>query len=137
MLNAQQVADKWANSMQRAPDAYRTGVQAVTDSPTARAAAAADRMLQGVQRSIDDGTFQRGCQRVSLQQWQGDCINKGASRLATGALAAKPKVQAAMADLLPYIQSGVQQLPPRGSVQDNINRAVAMMTHMANYRRMR
>lgn len=137
MLNAQEVTTKWLNSMQRAGDNYRQGVMAVQEAPTARAAAAVDRFVQGVQRAVDDGTWQRGLNRVSLQQWQRSAVDKGATRIATGALAAKDKMQAAMADLLPYIQSGVAQLPPRGDLAANINRSVQMMQHMAAYRRMR
>lgn len=134
MQTPQAITQKWLNNMSRASEAYKAGVQAVTESPTAKAAAAADRYVQGVQRAVDTGKFQNNLQRISLPAWQQATINKGAARLASGAAAAQDKMQAAMQSLIPYIQQGVSQLPPRGDMNANIQRAVAMMTWMGNYR---
>lgn len=134
MLTAQAVTQKWLTNMGRASEAYKQGIQAVTESPTAKAAQAQDRWLMGVQRAMETGRFANSLNRISLPQWQAAAINKGAARLATGAAAAQDKMTAAMTQLLPYIQQGVQQLPPRGDLQANIARSVQMQTYMAQYK---
>lgn len=133
MITAQQATQKWLNSMGRASDAYKNGVMAVTESPTAKAAAASDRYISGVQRAVESGKFQNSLQRVTLQSWQQSASNKGAARLASGAAAAQDKFQQQMGKLLPFIQQGVNQLPPRGDLAANINRMVQMATYMAGY----
>lgn len=133
MLTAAQVTDKWLASMSRASDNYKAGVQSVSESPTQKAAAAADRYVAGVARAVETGKFQNSLQRITLPQWQQAAIVKGAPRLGPGASASKEKMQSAMTKLLPYIAQGVSQLPPRGDLNQNIARATQMMMHMANY----
>ena len=131
------IAKKWANNISSATDSIRQGVQAVTTAPTQLAANAQDRYVQGVQRAVSSGKWQAGLQRVSLQDWQNAMINKGIPRIGAGATQAVPKFTAFMQQFMPYVQQGVQQLAsmPRGSLDQNIQRAVFMMNHNAQFRR--
>lgn len=123
------VAAKWVASMQGAGQAIKDGVQAVTTAPGQAAARQVNAYVQGVANSQQK--WARNVASVSLSDWQDSMINKGASRVGTGAAAAQTKMQNAMTQLLPQIDSLVASLPPRGDLGANINRAVAFMQGMS------
>jgi hypothetical protein len=137
MPNAQTVANSWAQGMSTAGEKIKAGVNAVTESPTAKAAARADAYMAGVQRAIASGKWQSALQAVTLQDWKTAMNDKGVTRIAAGAAAAKPKFQQFMTEFLPYLQQGVQQLSsmPRGDIETNIQRAVSMMRWNSGFRR--
>ena len=88
----QKAAAKWKTSMASAGASYTDGVQSVTTSPTELAAQNEQGYLQGVTEAVASGRFAKGLRRVSLQQWKDAAVQKGASRLASGAAAAADKV---------------------------------------------
>jgi len=136
MLNATQIANNWSNGMSAAGEKVRAGIQAVTESPTAKAARRTDAMLAGLQRAIADGKVQRGLEAVSLEDWKQAALNKGVGRIAAGAAAAKPKMQEFFTQFIPHLEAGMRELEnmPRGDVEQNIARATAMMRHNAKFR---
>jgi hypothetical protein len=69
---------------------------------------------------------------VSLNSWQQDTINKGIPRVATGAQAATSKMASVMTSLLPAIAAAKASLPPRGNLQQNLQRANQFATALAN-----
>lgn len=131
-----QAAQNWATNLGAATARIKAGVQAVTTSPTAAAAARIDAYQAGVIAAVQSGKTQRALQAVSLADWQNSMINKGVSRIASGATQAQGKFQNFMSQFLPYVQSGVQQLQamPRGDLQANIARAVFMMNYNAQFK---
>lgn len=133
MKNPADVAAKWASNLGNASQAIQQGVAAVTTAPTSLAAAAVDRQVAGVMRAAQSGKTARNLQKVSLSDWQTSMIQKGLPRISSGAQAAKPKMQGFMSKFLPFLQQGVDSLPPRGDKQANINRAVAMMNHNSEF----
>ncbi len=74
---------------------------------------------------------------MTLEDWKAATIAKGAARLAGGAQAAIPKMRAAAAPLLAHIESGMQLLEsmPRGTFEENMQRSIAMATHMHSFKR--
>lgn len=136
MKNAQAVAAKWASNTGRASESIRTGVQAVTVNPAERAIARQDAYAAGVQRAIAEGRYRRGLSRVTLQSWQDAMITKGLPRIASGASAAQPKMAAFLEKFLPHLEAGRQRLQqmPRGDLQQNIARMVAMVEHAAAFK---
>lgn len=135
MKNPQAVADKWAAKLGAAGQQIKDGVEAVTTSPMVKAAAQVDRYVMGVQEAATSGKWQRGLQRVTLQDWKTAMTTKGLARITQGAVAAKPKMAAFMQKLLPYQENVVKQLEsmPRGGLQENIARMVFMATKMAEF----
>lgn len=137
MLSPSAAANKWANNLAAAGASIRAGIEGVTVSPTEKAARRADAYAAGVARSVADGTYQAGLRRVTLQDWKDAALSKGLARIAGGAQAAKPKMESFLADFLPHVEAGVRALEntPRGDLSQNIQRAVAMMQHNAQFRR--
>lgn len=138
MSTPAQAAAAWQTGMQNSTQKIQAGVNAVTVAPTQAAAAAADRMLAGIQRAVSSGKWQASLQAVSLQDWKTAMLDKGVNRIATGAAAAKNKVQAFLTQFLPYVAQGKQQLDatmPRGDLEQNIARAAYMMRHNAQFRK--
>lgn len=134
-LTPQQIADKWAANMGGSVEAMKAGINAVTEAPTMKAAAAVDRQVAGVVAAAASGKTQRALQAVSLESWKQAILTKGIGRVATGAAAAKNKMAAFMNEFLPFERSLVQSLPPRGDLETNIQRANAVMRGNANFRR--
>lgn len=132
-------ADRWASGMANSTEKIKAGVNAVTVAPTQKAAARLDAYLAGVQRAVSSGKMADSLNRVTLQDWQRAMTDKGVNRVAGGAAAAKPKFQNFMAEFLPFLDAGKRQLEsmPRGGLEENIQRAVAMMRYTATFKRSR
>lgn len=137
MKNATDVANKWANNLAASTQSIQAGVQQVTTSPTQQAAANPNAYLAGVQKAVSSGKWANSLQKVSLADWQNAMIQKGIPRIATGAAQAKPKFANFMSQFLPYLAQGVQNLQtqPRGTLEQNIQRAVSMMQWNANFQK--
>lgn len=134
-VSPQQAADKWASRLTGATDQIRQGVQAVTVAPGQKAAAAANLWLQRVQQSRDK--FAANVGRVGLADWQQAMIEKGIPRISAGATAGTPKMAAFMQEFLPYLATGVARVDsmPKGTLDQSIARATAMIQHNASFRR--
>lgn len=130
-LTPQQIADKWATNLSASTSSITAGVNGVTQAPGVAAAAQADYWLQRVTAAKEK--FRTNVAKVSLQQWKDAMITIGIPRVSTGAQANKQKMADFMSKFLPYLKTGVDSLPPRGDLSMNIQRAVAMMQHNANF----
>lgn len=139
MPTSQQAAANWKNGMANSTAKLTAGVNAVTESPTAKAARRIDAYLAGVQRAVQSGKTQAALNAVTVDQWKTAMLTKGVQRVASGAAAATPKVQAFMDQFLPFLAAGVQQLSsmPRGDLEQNIARATQMMRYTAGFKRTR
>lgn len=133
-LNPQAAAAAWQKGMQGSAAKLTAGIQGVTESPMAKAAAAADRMIAGVTQAVTSGKWAASLNAVSLSAWQNAFLTKGVPIMAQRAAAALPKVQAFMTQFLPFIQSTVAALPARADLQTNIQRAVSVMNASANFK---
>lgn len=129
-----QIADRWAQNLGAAGTKITAGVNAVTESPTAKAARAVDRQVAGVQAAAASGKTAAALNAVTLPQWQQAFITKGVPRIATGATAAKPAFTNFMTQLLPAMSAAVAQLPPRGDLEQNIARQNQLTRAMAQFK---
>lgn len=124
-------AARWAQNLAQAGDKIREGVAAVQVAPGVLAARQADTWANNT--AAAKGKFARNVQRVQLGDWQRSMTEKGINRIASGAQDAMPKMQAFLQAFLPHVEAGVRSLPPRGGLEQNINRMTAMVRHNAKF----
>lgn len=136
MKSAAEVAKKWASRLGGATEQIRSGVQAVTVNPAERALARQDAYVQGVTRAVQEGKYARGLRRSTLEGWRESMLTKGLSRIASGATAAVPKMEAFLSRWLPHQEALRSKLAsmPRGDLGQNIARMVAAVEHNAQFR---
>lgn len=129
--------EKHARRLKGATEDIRRGVERVTEAPTLKAAAKVDKMRTNLNKAIDDGKWERGLKRVSLEDWKTKMTVKGIGRIATGIDDAAPKVREFAAELLPHIDKvqGEIKSMPDVSLEDNINRMTTFIRGMAKFKR--
>lgn len=126
--SAADAAQRWSQGFGAAGAKWAAGVEAVTVAPGQLAAAAQNRYLAGVQQNAQKWASRVAS--VSLAQWKQQAVAKGQSRLAGGAQAGMAKYQARIAAVLEAEKSIISGLPPRGTVEQNIQRSSAFQLAM-------
>lgn len=134
-ITADQATQHWVRNISAATQDITTGVQSVTQAPGQAAAKQKSKWLARVTASADKWAARVGS--VSLQDWQNSMINIGIPRIAQGAQAKQGKMNSFMQQFLPFLNQGVMQVSqmPSTTLEDNINRAVAMIRHNATFKR--
>lgn len=125
----QQAAQMWADKMATSGDKYKAGIDAVTENPADKAAAAQDRWIAGVQQSASNGKWRRGLAKSTLSSWKDKAKTKGADRLASGARDAKPKMEKFLTAWLPVaadIKATVASMP-KGGIEASLARVRVAM----------
>lgn len=138
-LTPDEFQEKHARRLKASIEDMRAGVQRVTQSPTEAAAAKKEKFRAGINASIDNGAWERGLRRVSLDEWKDRMLTKGLGRVAAGIDAAAPKVREFAAELLPFqdrLKSTVDAMPDI-SLEDNISRMTSWIRGMAEFKRTR
>lgn len=125
------VAQQWASRLGQSTQAITEGVQGVTVAPGQAAARQKNVWAQNVVAAKDKWAANTAA--VSLTDWVQAMTTKGIPRIAQGAQAAEGKFATFMGKLLPYIDSQVTSLPPRGDLGANINRMVAFVQGMSKF----
>lgn len=136
-VTAEEFQEKHARRLKAAiPDVVK-GVNAVTKSPMAAAAAKEDKMLANVTASVQSGKWKKNLLKVSLDQWKEKMIQKGSIRIAAGIDGAKEKTISFAKDLLPHVDAGRAKVKtmPDLTIQDSIARAGAFILHMSEMKR--
>lgn len=119
--SAADAATRWQQGFAASGQKWAAGIDAVTVAPGQLAAAASSRWLANTQAAANK--YAANVAKVSLQQWKSDAVTKGQSRLATGAQVGMAKYQAKIGPVLQAISTIVSGLPPRGTVEQNIQRS--------------
>lgn len=129
-------ADKWARRTSASQPDWQAGVEAVTDSPMAKAAASADLWQQRLTQPETKDKFKRNVSRVSTEQWKSKTV-AGASRFSSGAQANVDKMVQHQRDSEAYIEAGRRMIAtmPNLTVEDKANRAAAWVRYMAKYKK--
>lgn len=93
--SAQQALAAWKQAMANPQTSqnYVAGINAVTESPMEKAAAAADQYQAGVMQAVASGKFAANLRAVPLSTYKQNAVAVGAPRLATGAQKASPKYE--------------------------------------------
>ena len=139
------VASKWATNLSAAasatgPGSVSAGVDAYVaggGNPMAAAAANPQKWIQGVTNAQAKWVARLTAPNMTGASWQTAMKNKGIGRIGTGAAnaaTANGKMTEFLGALLPYEQQGLAQLPPRGDLATNINRASSWISYMAKFR---
>lgn len=127
------VGTKWSNNLANSTQSITDGVNGVTKAPGMAAVAQSAVWLANTQASVDK--WKRNTGKVTVDEWKQSMITKGIPRIAAGANAAQPKMVAFLTDFLPFVDRVVQSLPPRGGLDQNINRMVANARALSQYKR--
>lgn len=119
--SAAQAAQSWQQGFGAAGTKWAAGIEAVTVAPGQLAAAAMPRYLAGVQQNAQKWASRTAS--VTLAQWKQQSVDKGQARLATGAQTGMAKYQSRIQAVLDAEKSIIGGLPPRGTVEQNIQRS--------------
>ena len=121
MKTAAEAAAAWQAGFAAAGTAWTNGINAVQVAPGQLAVAAQGRYLSGVQQNVQKWAANTGA--VSLTAWKTAATTKGPARLASGAQAGLAKYQTKIQAVLQAEQTIIASLPPRGTVEQNIQRS--------------
>ena len=137
MITPEAAAQKWAQRMGSASQNYKDGVMRVQTSPMEAAARNKTAWLAGINDAANNGRWEAGLQRVSLQQWQSSAANLGAQRIGPGATNAQPKVTSFMQSFWPTLTAAQAQVKsmPNDSYEARKARAIAMMDALHQFKR--
>lgn len=136
-VSPEEFVEKHARRTKGATEDMRRGVERVSESPTAKAAMKADKMRQNINAALDSGKWQRGLQRVTLEDWKDKMLNKGVGRVAAGIDAAAPKVRGFAEEFLPFqdrVTAETHKMPDV-TLEDGINRMVNQIRGVAKFQR--
>lgn len=130
------IAARWAQRLGGSTDKIRSGVQSVTQAPQQKAAAAVDTWLARLNDPATRQKYVNSLSKSTLADWQNATLQKGLSRIASGAQAAQSKFQSFLQSFLPFQANVTAQVRsmPNVTLEDRINRAVAQIRGTAAYR---
>ena len=135
-VTPQDYADKLIRRGQAAAQDYTKGINAVTVSPTAEAAKKLDKAAMNFAEAVSSGRMARRLNEVTLESWKKSAAEKGSSRYGPGLAAARDKMVSFATAFLPFQDAIVAKAKtmPDFSLQDQIAKAVFVMTETAKYR---
>jgi len=136
-LTPLQAREKHARNLKNANEDMRIGIEAVTEAPTLKAAAAKVKMKANINKALDDGKWERGLKRVDLNQWKTAMIDKGLPRVAIGIDASAQKVEDFYGEFLPFLDTVAQKVNkmPDVTLDDSINRMTTQIREVAKFKR--
>jgi len=131
--SAQKSLERYLSSMQSSDTAerYKEGINGVTESPMAKAAAAKGKYLSGVQAAVSSGRYEAALNAVPLSTYKSNAIAK-ADRLASGAMAASSKQAAYFQRAAPVwqqIRDTVSGMPKgtKAAAMDRVSRTLDLL----------
>lgn len=135
-VDASEFAEKWSRRLKASLEDIRRGVERLDKSPTELAVKKKEKMKQKLIEAIDSGRWERGLQKVTLEDWKRAMLNKGLTRISAGVDEATPKMQAFGQALLSHIDAGLKQIEnmPDLTLEDSINRMVTFIRHMSKFK---
>lgn len=129
MKTAQQAQTNYQNSSGRAQTDYVAGVQSTTKDQAALAVAAGARYIQGVQEAYSSGRWASGLSRGGTAYWKSQ-TEKKASNYGTGITNGASNYGVAAQKVMAAIAQGVANLPPRGDINQNLQRSASLATYL-------
>lgn len=135
-LSAADISSKWNRRTKAAVEDVVAGVGRVTESPAVAAIAKKEKMLANLTASVQDGRWERGLSRVTLQDWKTNTQAKVRQRLAggvDGAAAKRASFDRWMVENLNQVLPTIASMPDM-TLEDSVSRVRTMMEHMSNNR---
>lgn len=138
-MSPTEAAEKWAQRATAAVPEYTAGIARVTESPTAKAANAAEKMLANVMQAVQSGRWAAALNKVSLTEWKEAATRKGAPRIAAGVQGAVGKQTAYYTELWPFMETLQAEIAamPNLTLEDSIARAAHYMRSMHEFKNRR
>lgn len=135
-LTPAEAAAKWSQRTTAAVPEYTAGIGRVTESPTAKAAGAADKMMANIMEAISSGRWAAALNKVTLTDWKAAATIKGAPRIAAGVQGAIPKQTAYYTELWPFLTNLQAEISamPNLTLEDSIARASYYMRQMHDFK---
>jgi len=136
-VNASEFQEKWARRLKGSLDDMKRGVDKVTEAPTAKAAAKEDKLKAKWLAKIEDGTWRRQLEKVTLEEWKDAFKTKVTARLSSGVDGAEKKVKEFAEKLIAHeesLQAKVKKMPDL-TLEDSISRASEWIRGMAEFKR--
>lgn len=135
-LTAAQITDKMIRNASAATQDYKDGINRVTVSPTQKAAAKANKMLAGIQASVNSGAYAAACNKVTLQDWKTAATTTGADRYAQGMTDKRQKILNSQTALKAYRDQVTAEVNamPNDTPQQRDAKAAAMIQGMRKYK---
>ena len=136
-LTAEEFADKHAKRLKAAGPEMRMGIERVTDSPTAKAAAKQDKMRTKLLEAIDNGTWAARLKGVSLEDWKAKMLTVGVGRVSAGIDASRSKVVDFASQLLPAVDAAKHKIEtmPDLTLEDSIARMSEYVREMGKFKK--
>lgn len=133
--NPGQVATKWSQNLSASTTSIQNGVNAVQVPPGQVAAERQALMKAKLNAAIDSGKWASRVSGVTLGEWKAAMLNKGVQRVASGAQAAQPKMQAFLSEFLPVAAQVSQAVDamPKNTIEDSVARAGAAIRAFAQW----
>lgn len=137
MMTPEEATAKHAKNLKASLTEITAGVDRVTENPMEKAALKADNYVAGITKAVQDGKWQRGLRRVSLDQWKNAMKTKGIPRISAGIDQAKDKMTSFYKEVFPHIENLQTQIAgmPDNTLDDSINRMITFTRGMANFKR--
>lgn len=129
-------AAKWARNTAASQQDWKEGVEAVTDNPMAKAAAAAGKWQTNVSAPDAREKFSRNTGRVSAQDWK-DATVQATGRFAQGVGAAEPKMLKHQQEIAGHMEALKRKIDamPNTTAADKDARMLAWAQGMRSYRK--
>jgi hypothetical protein len=126
---AQQASANYRNSAGRAQTAWADGVNNYTGDWAGKTASQKAAWVAGLAAAQARGSWEAGIARVGTGGWKSRTQGK-APNYGVGLTEGAPRFDAAIQKVLSAEQNIVASLPPRGDVNQNIQRAVSVMQQL-------
>lgn len=123
--------------MGQAAEAMKAGVQAVNESPTAKAADNADKYARNTQEAVTSGRFQAACRAVSTEEWKSATITKGVPSMQNAVRNLSIRAKRNQADQLAFANQVSNEISsmPNQTEADAEARMLAAVRKMRGYKK--
>jgi len=135
-VDEKEFAEKWARRLKGATEDIRRGVEKLSENPAEKAIKKKEKLKARLIEAIDSGRWERGLEKVTLDDWKKAVLEKGIGRISAGVDEATPKMEEFGKALLSHIEAGQKEIEkmPDLTLEDSINRMTKFVRHMAKFR---